>query len=437
MQIAVFGLGYVGTVSAACLARSGHTVLGVDVNPGKVQLIEDGQAPVIERGLSELVRETRDRGRLRATTDVGAAIRHAELSMICVGTPSQVNGDLDYRYLRDVCEQIGRELRASPDRHTIVVRSTILPGTMRELIVPVLEDASGKVAGHDFGICHNPEFLREGTALFDFDHPPKTVIGVDDPETGDRVASLYEGLDAPLLQVPVSVAELVKYVDNCWHAVKVGFANEIGRIAKASGLDSHQVMEIFCQDTKLNISSSYLKPGQAFGGSCLPKDLRALTYRARSLDLDVPMLEAILPSNEVHKRAALSRVMAYKSKRVGILGFSFKAGTDDLRESPVVDLIESLLGKGYELLIYDRNVNLSRLVGANREFLLNHIPHISRLMVESIDEVLQGSDVLVIGNKDPEFRDRLHALREDQVVIDLVRIASDPQTPAEYDGLCW
>jgi len=437
VQIAVFGLGYVGTVSAACLARSGHTVLGVDVNPGKVQLIEDGQAPVIERGLSELVRETRDRGRLRATTDVGAAIRHAELSMICVGTPSQVNGDLDYRYLRDVCEQIGRELRASPDRHTIVVRSTILPGTMRELIVPVLEDASGKVAGHDFGICHNPEFLREGTALFDFDHPPKTVIGVDDPETGDRVASLYEGLDAPLLQVPVSVAELVKYVDNCWHAVKVGFANEIGRIAKASGLDSHQVMEIFCQDTKLNISSSYLKPGQAFGGSCLPKDLRALTYRARSLDLDVPMLEAILPSNEVHKRAALSRVMAYKSKRVGILGFSFKAGTDDLRESPVVDLIESLLGKGYELLIYDRNVNLSRLVGANREFLLNHIPHISRLMVESIDEVLQGSDVLVIGNKDPEFRDRLHALREDQVVIDLVRIASDPQTPAEYDGLCW
>jgi GDP-mannose 6-dehydrogenase len=437
LEIAVFGLGYVGTVSAACFARDGHRVIGVDVNPTKVALIEDGLAPVVESGLSELVRETRNRELLRATLDVEAAVRASQLSIVCVGTPSQANGDLDYRYLRDVCEQIGRALRQRSAPHTVIVRSTVLPGTMRELVIPALEAAAGGKAGRAFGICHNPEFLREGSALFDFDHPPKTVIGVDDESTGTQVARLYASLDAPLFRVPMPVAELVKYVDNCWHAVKVGFANEIGRVAKASGIDSHAVMSIFCQDTKLNISTSYLRPGQAFGGSCLPKDLRALTYRARSLDLEVPLLDSILASNEVHKRQALARVMACKSKRVGILGFSFKAGTDDLRESPVVDLIESLLGKGYELRIYDRNVNLSKLVGANREFLLDHIPHISRLMAESIDEVIDGSDVLVIGNADPEFRECLAGLREDQVVIDLVRISPDPKTPAEYDGLCW
>jgi GDP-mannose 6-dehydrogenase len=437
LEIAVFGLGYVGTVSAACFARDGHRVIGVDVNPTKVALIEDGLAPVVESGLAELVRETRNREMLRATLDVEAAVRASQLSIVCVGTPSQANGDLDYRYLRDVCEQIGRALRSRVEPHVVIVRSTVLPGTMREVVIPVLEAAAGGKAGRAFGICHNPEFLREGSALFDFDHPPKTVIGVDDADTGDRVARLYSALEAPLFRVPMQVAELVKYVDNCWHAVKVSFANEVGRIAKASGIDSHAVMSIFCQDTKLNISTSYLRPGQAFGGSCLPKDLRALTYRARSLDLEVPLLDAILPTNEVHKRAALARVMACKSKRVGILGFSFKAGTDDLRESPVVDLIESLLGKGYELRIYDRNVNLSKLVGANREFLLGHIPHISRLMAESIDEVIDGSDVLVIGNADPEFRECLAGLREDQVVIDLVRISPDPKTPAEYDGLCW
>jgi GDP-mannose 6-dehydrogenase len=334
LEIAVFGLGYVGTVSAACFARDGHRVVGVDVNPSKVELIEAGRAPVIESGLSELVLEARERDLLRATLDIESAVRGAQFSVICVGTPSQPNGDLDYHSLREVCGQIGSALGGGREGHVVIVRSTILPGTMREVVVPVLESASGERAGGHFGVCHNPEFLREGSALYDFDHPPKTVIGVDDPATGDRVAALYERLDAPLLQVPISVAELVKYVDNCWHAVKVGFANEIGRIAKASGIDSHADMDIFCQDTKLNISASYLKPGQAFGGSCLPKDLRALTYRAKSLDLAVPLLDSVLPSNEVHKAAALTRIMSCKSKRVGILGFSFKAGTDDLRESP-------------------------------------------------------------------------------------------------------
>jgi len=437
LEIAVFGLGYVGTVSAACFARNGHRVVGVDVNPTKVELIEGGRAPVMEGGLSELVREGRDHNRLRATVDVESAVRNAQLSIICVGTPSQPNGDLDYHYLREVCDQIGRALGRGRTDHVVVVRSTILPGTMHQVVVPTLESASGGRAGRDFGVCHNPEFLREGSALYDFDHPSKTVIGVDDEAAANRVVTLYEGLDAPLLQVPIAIAELVKYVDNCWHAVKVGFANEIGRIAKASGIDSHEVMDIFCQDTKLNISASYLKPGQAFGGSCLPKDLRALTYRAKRLELEVPLLDSVLSSNEVHKQEALRRIMACKSKRVGVLGFSFKAGTDDLRESPVVDLVERLLGKGYELLLYDRNVNLSRLVGANREFLFEHIPHISRLMVGSVDEVLEASDVLVIGNSDPEFRDCLGRIRADQTVIDLVRIAPHPKTPATYDGLCW
>lgn len=437
MKIAVFGLGYVGTVSAACFARDGHEVMGVDPVATKVALINEGRSPVIEAGLGELVAELCERGALSATHDAAEAVATSDISMICVGTPSQTNGSLDYRYLRDVCVSIGEALAVKDDFHVVVVRSTILPGTMRSVVLPLLESRSGRSAGEGFGVAHNPEFLREGTALYDFDHPPKTVIGEGDPDTGERVANLYDRIDAPLIRVDLPVAELVKYVDNCWHALKVGFANEIGTIAKAVGLDSHEVMDIFCRDTKLNIAPTYLRPGQAFGGSCLPKDLRALVYHGRSLDLELPILSSVLPSNALHMERALRMVLDQGARKVGVLGFSFKAGTDDLRESPIVELVERLLGKGIDLRLYDRNVNLSRLVGANRDFLLNHIPHISRIMVDDLDEVLEHGEVIVIGNNDPEFRGVLERAGEHQTVIDLVRIAPEPKTRATYDGICW
>jgi GDP-mannose 6-dehydrogenase len=319
----------------------------------------------------------------------------------------------------------------------VVVRSTVLPGTLNSLVIPTLERASGRRIGEGLGVAFNPEFLREGTAVYDFENPPKTVIGATDERTAALVESLYEGLEAPLVHVDIEVSEMVKYADNCWHAIKIGFANEIGTIAKAIGIDGHDVMDVFCRDEKLNISTAYLKPGQAFGGSCLPKDLRALTYHARSLDIETPLLSSALVTNKLQAERALELVLQAKSKKVGVLGFSFKAGTDDLRESPVLDMIESLLGKGYDLRIYDRNVNLAKLVGANRDFLLTRIPHVSALMVESIEEVVDHADTIVIGNKDPDFGRVLDEVRPGQTVIDLVRIAKGRRSADGYQGICW
>jgi GDP-mannose 6-dehydrogenase len=422
LKISIFGLGYVGTVSAGCLANDGHEVVGVDPLVTKVDLINSGKSPIVEAGIGEIVAAAVREGRLRATCDQNQAIRDTDLSFICVGTPSQLNGNLDSTSVRRVCELIGDALKEKQTRHTIVIRSTIVPGTMRKVVIPAFEQHSGKKAGVDFGICNNPEFLREGTAVEDFNSPPKTVIGELEQESGNILASLYQKLNAPLIRTSLESAEMVKYVDNCWHALKIGFANEIGNLCDSFSVDPEAVMNIFCQDKKLNISTAYLKPGFAFGGSCLPKDLRALSYQAKLNDLQLPILTSILPSNEMQIARGVRLVMESGNSRIGILGFSFKAGTDDLRESPVIEVIERLIGKGYDLRIYDRNVNLAALVGANRDFILNHIPHISRLMVPSVDEVLAHAQTVVIGNRDPEFSQVQDKLRDDQNLIDFVRL---------------
>jgi GDP-mannose 6-dehydrogenase len=437
MRISVFGLGYVGAVSAGCLADDGHEVIGVDPLPTKVDLINRGRSPIIEAEIGEIVAAAAKAGRLRATADPVEAINQTELSFVCVGTPSQPNGNLDLKFIRRICEQIGQVLKTKTARHTVVIRSTILPGTMHKIVIPTLEEFSGKRAGVDFGVCNNPEFLREGSAVKDFRCPPKTVIGEMDRASGDTLAALYEKLDAPLIRTDLETAEMVKYVDNSWHALKIGFANEIGNLSKSLGVDAHKVMKIFCQDTKLNISPAYLLPGFAFGGSCLPKDLRALSYQAKTHDLQLPILSSILPSNEMQISRGVQLIVEKGHPRVGILGFSFKAGTDDLRESPLIEVIERLLGKGYDLRIYDKNVNIASLVGANRDFILNHIPHISKLMVGDIDAVLSHAQTIVIGNKDPDFAAVPERVREGQVLVDFVRVIEGRSKNGKYDGICW
>jgi GDP-mannose 6-dehydrogenase len=437
VRISIFGLGYVGAVSAGCLANEGHEVVGVDPVQTKVDIINRGRSPIIEAEIGDIIAANVRARRLRATTSVPEAIGDTDLSFVCVGTPSQANGNLDFKYVRRVCEEIGQALKNKTIRHTVVIRSTILPGTMRNIVIPTLEEYSGKRAGFDFGVCNNPEFLREGSAVRDFHQPPKTVIGEIDSASGDPLAALYAKLEAPLIRTAVETAEMVKYVDNSWHALKIGFANEIGNLCKSLGIDAHQVMNIFCEDKKLNISPAYLMPGFAFGGSCLPKDLRALGYQAKRQDLQLPILSSILPSNEMQVSRGLQLIMDKGYRRIGILGFSFKAGTDDLRESPVIEVIERLLGKGYDLRIYDKNVNLARLVGANRDFILNRIPHISRLMVNGIDAVLDHAETVVIGNKDPDFEGVPQRLRDGQVLVDFVRIGNRRSEDGKYDGICW
>ena len=426
-----------GTVSAGCLAHDGHEVIGVDPFKTKVELINEGRSPVIEAEIGEIIAETVRTGRLRATEDQVSAIHETELSFVCVGTPSQTNGNLDVSYVRRVCEQIGQALKTKKARHTVVIRSTILPGTMHGVVIPALEEFSGKKAGADFGVCNNPEFLREGSAVNDFNAPPKIVIGQLDAASGDILADLCAHLDAPLIRTDLRTSEMVKYTDNSWHALKIGFANEIGTLCKSFSIDAHEVMKIFCQDKKLNISPAYLMPGFAFGGSCLPKDLRALAYKAKTNDLALPILTSILSSNEMHISRGLDLVIKAGNKKVGILGFSFKAGTDDLRESPMIETIERLIGKGYDLRIFDKNVNLARLVGANRDFILNHIPHISRLMVNGIDAVLDHGQTIVIGNNDPDFHAVPDRLRDGQCLVDFVRITNRRSENGRYDGICW
>ena len=437
MRISIFGMGYVGTVSAGCLARDGHEVIGVDPVRTKVDLINSGRSPIIEVDIGEIIAAAVNARHLRATTDPCEAVSQTEISFVCVGTPSQTNGNLDLTYIRRVCEMIGAAIKKKAARHTVVIRSTILPGTMRQIVIPILEEYSGKKAGADFGVCNNPEFLREGSAVRDFDSPPKTVIGELDHASGDMLASLYAKLDAPLIRTDIETAEMVKYVDNSWHALKIGFANEIGNLCKAFSLDAHEVMRIFCEDKKLNISSAYLQPGFAFGGSCLPKDIRALTYKAKTNDLSLPIMTSILPSNELQVARGLQLIVENGHKRIGVLGFSFKAGTDDLRESPMIEVIERLIGKGYDLRIFDKNVNLASLVGANRDFILNRIPHISRLMVHDIDAVLKHAETVVIGNKDPDFQNVPGRLKNGQRLVDFVRITSRRSEHGKYDGICW
>jgi GDP-mannose 6-dehydrogenase len=437
MKISVLGLGYVGAVSVGCLAKDGHEVIGVDPERTKVDLINGGRSPIIEKDIGEIIAEQVAAGRVSATTDVADAVRHTDLVFVAVGTPSLPNGGIDLKYIRRVCEQIGRTLATHDGAPVIVMRSTMLPGTMRDVVIPALEKFSGKRAGEEFGVCINPEFLREGTAVHDYYHPPKTVIGEMNRASGDLLAALYAKMPGPMIRTDIQTAEMVKYADNTWHALKVGFANEIGNLCKAVEVDAHKVMEIFCQDQKLNLSPYYLKPGFAFGGSCLPKDLRALLYKAKTLDVPVPILAAILPSNQNQIDRGVQAVIEKGNKKVGILGFSFKAGTDDLRESPMVELVERLLGKGYDLKIFDKNVSMASVHGANRDYILNRIPHISRLMVQSIDEVLEHAKTVVIGNAADEFADVPRRVSEGQTIIDFVRVCDSRTVLGVYEGLCW
>jgi GDP-mannose 6-dehydrogenase len=438
MRVSVFGLGYVGCVSAASFAGDGHEVVGVDVNADKVAAINAGRSPIVEPGLDELLARCCSQGRLRATTDTVDAIRSSEVSLLCVGTPSRKNGSLDLTYLERVSEQVGAALKDKPGYHVVVVRSTVLPGTTHGVVIPALERESGKKYGEGFGVSVNPEFLREGTALKDFRKPPLTLVGHNHAADASGTIALYQSIDAPLVSTSIRVAEMMKYTSNTWHALKVVFANEIGNLCKKMNVDSHEVMDIFCRDEKLNLSPYYLKPGFAFGGSCLPKDVRALQYRAKEVDVELPLISQILPSNKAQIQQALDQVLETGKKKVGLLGFSFKAGTDDLRESPIVILAEALLGKGISLCIYDKNVSLARLVGANKEYIEKQIPHLSSLLCNTIDEVIEKSEVVVVGNQAPEFVDAIKQCRADQIVIDLVRLpVYGSAIQADYRGICW
>ena len=436
MQISIFGMGYVGAVCAACLADSGHDVIGVDVSELKVDLINRGRPPVVEPDLEALMQRQVKAGRLIGTTDPTFAVENSDISMICVGTPSQKNGDLDLRFIRAVCENIGKALADKPSRHAVVVRSTVLPGTVRDVVIPALEAASGLQAGRDFGVGVNPEFLRESTAVQDYFEPPMTVVGELDRETGDLMAELYGHLPAPLIRKPIEVAEKVKHTCNTSHAAKITFANEIGNIAKAMGVDGREVMEVVCADRKLNISDYYMRPGFAFGGSCLPKDVRALTYRAAQRDVHTPMLSSIMNSNKAQVEKAFDLVSGFGSRKIGLLGLSFKADTDDLRESPLVELAEQLIGKGYQLKIYDKNVDYARVHGANREYINAHIPHVSSLLTSDLSEVVQDSDVMVLGNRAPEFDELLHDLPMGKKAVDLVGFMTQVSSD-QTQGICW
>jgi len=437
MHISIFGLGYVGVVTAACLASRNHTVIGVDVSRLKVDMMNEGLSPIVERDVPELLAKAKEKNLLFATTDTAEAISRTKLSIVCVGTPSRANGSLNTKYLESVCEQIGSSLKEKRESHTVVFRSTMLPGTMRETVIPRLEEFSGKKHNVNFYVAFNPEFLRESTAAYDFFNPPKTVVGTDLKETAEKVFTLYEGLPGPMIKTKIEIAEMVKYIDNNFHALKITFANEIGYICKNIGIDSHEAMEIFLQDTKLNISPAYLKPGFAFGGSCLPKDLRAMTYMAKILDIDTPLLNSLIQSNNVQIINTIKKILSFGKRKIGIAGFSFKAGTDDLRESPIIEVIETLIGKGFDLKLYDRNVSVAKLMGANKEYIINHIPHIASLMVDSIDELLDDREVIVIGNREDEFKRILTDAKEDQIIFDLVRLGGTSDAGIRYEGVCW
>lgn len=434
--VSVFGLGYVGCVSAACFASEGHPVIGVDLSQAKVDLINSGRSTVLEEGIAELVSDVVSKRRLRATTDVRAAVLGTNVSLICVGTPSRPNGSIDLSYVIRVSEQIGEAIREKGEWHTVVIRSTVMPGTIDSRVIPAIESASGLTHGVHFAVCSNPEFLREGTSIKDFRDPPFTLIGALDPSHAGPVKALYANVASPCHVVAVRVAETIKYACNCFHGLKVGFANEIGNFCRAMGIDSHEVMRLFCEDRKLNISPAYLKPGFAFGGSCLPKDLRAVVHRGRVEDVPMPILEAVLESNRRQIERAFHMVMAAGSRKIGILGLAFKAGTDDLRESPMVTLVEMLVGKGCQLLIHDRDVSRSSIVGANREYVEREIPHLWTLMRPTTDEVIDGSEIVVIGNTSPEYRllgERLAA----RPVVDLARALAGQVSGGNYIGMCW
>ena len=438
LAISVFGLGYVGSVSAACFASLGHRVIGVDVNPAKVEMMESGRSPIVEAGMNELVAEGSRNCRLHATVDSTAGVMQSDVSFVCVGTPSLRNGKLDLSHIEKVAGEIGGALKQKKEHHTFVLRSTVLPGTTESLVLPILERESGRRAGFDFTVAYNPEFMREGSAVADFLQPPYTILGAQNPAHLASLREIYQQTPGRVFETSLAVAEMVKYFSNAFHAVKVTFANEVGTLCKHLKVDAQAVTEIFTSDERLNISRAYLSPGFAFGGSCLPKDVRALNYKAKELDLNLPMLESLLPSNIQHIERAVETVMRSKKRKIAQLGLSFKAGTDDLRESPQVQLVKRLLGEGYEVKVWDEDVSLGRLAGSNRQYIEEVIPHIGSLLTDNLEEVLQWGEVVIIGSKSAS-REKLSWLRADQLVIDLVNLdkARRPGGLAAYEGICW
>lgn len=439
LSISVFGLGYVGSVSAACFASMGHRVIGVDVNPAKVDMMEGGRSPIIEASMNELVAEGNRACRLHATTDSIAAVLESDLSFVCVGTPSLRSGKLDLSHIEKVAREIGSALKQKKSVHTFVLRSTVLPGTTESIVLPILEQASGRRAGVDFTVVYNPEFMREGSAVADFLQPPYTILGTGDSSHLSPLRELYKQTPGRMFETSIAVAEMAKYASNAFHAVKVIFANEMGTLCKQMQVDAQAVMEIFTSDLRLNISPAYLSPGFAFGGSCLPKDLRALTYKAKELDLKLPMLESLLPSNVEHVERAVEAVIRTNKRKIAQLGLSFKAGTDDLRESPQVQLVKRLLGEGYEVKVWDQDVSLGRLAGSNRQYIEEVIPHIGSLLSSDLEDVLKWGEVVVIGNKSAKKEELNRHLRKDQIVIDLVNLdkALRSSGTSSYDGICW
>lgn len=439
LSISVFGLGYVGSVSAACFASMGHRVIGVDLNPAKVEMLESGRSPIIEAGMNELIASGHRACRLRATTDSTAAVLESDISFVCVGTPSLRSGKLDLSHIENVAKEIGSALKQKRSTHTFVLRSTVLPGTTESVVLPILEQESGRRAGIDFTVVYNPEFMREGSAVADFLQPPYTILGAQDHAHLASVWELYTQTPGKLFETSLAVAEMVKYLSNAFHAVKVTFANEMGTLCKHLGVDVEAVTEIFKSDTRLNISPAYLSPGFAFGGSCLPKDVRALTYKAKEIDLKLPMLESLLPSNSEHIERAVETVMRSGKRKIAQLGLSFKAGTDDLRESPQVQLVKRLLGEGYEVRVWDRDVSLGRLAGSNRQYIEEVIPHIGSLLSADLEEVLKWGEVVIIGNRSAKKDELRKYLRQDQFVIDLVNLdkASRSNGTSSYEGICW
>ncbi|MBN2566250.1 MAG: UDP-glucose/GDP-mannose dehydrogenase family protein [Candidatus Eisenbacteria bacterium] len=441
MRISVLGLGYVGCVSAACFADLGNEVVGLDVDARKLAPLREGRSPIVEPGLADLVKRGVGEGRLTVTEDYEAAVMGTDVSLVCVGTPSTATGGPNLTYTERVCEQIADVVCRKDSFHTIVFRSTIPPGTVETRLIPILESRSGKKAGEGFGVCFNPEFLREASAVKDFHHPPKIVIGETSPgsRAGDVLVELYASIDAPTVRTEIRVSEMVKYADNCFHAIKVCFANEIGNLSKALGIsDSHKVMDIFCLDTQLNLSPYYLKPGFAFGGSCLPKDLRAIVRMSHDVGVPCPVLSAADPSNQLQIKRAIDTIRGTGKRKVGVLGMSFKAETDDLRESPIVQVVSTLIGKGYELCIYDRNISWEQLFGSNLGFLEHELPYARSLKANSVDDLIARAEVLVIANGSSEFADVHTRMREDQIMVDLVRILDDPsEARGEYIGISW
>jgi GDP-mannose 6-dehydrogenase len=438
-SISVFGLGYVGTVTAACLAHKGYNVIGVDPSAGKVEAILSGHSPIIEPSVAQLISEQHVAGHLRATADPEVAVLESEISFLCVGTPSLRNGKLDLGHIEPVCNEIGNVLKKKKEFHLVVLRSTVLPGTAEGIVVPALERASGKRLGQEFGVCVNPEFMREGTAVADFLEPAITILGSSDATHSRLLREIYSWAPGRVFETSFRAAEMVKYVCNSWHAIKVAFANEFGTLAKQMGVDAESVVEIFTADTKLNISGSYLKPGFAFGGSCLPKDLRALTYRAKELDLNLPLLESVMASNHQHLERVVEMVLATGKRNVAVLGLSFKSATDDLRESPQVQLVKRLLGEGCEIRIWDDNVSLGRLIGSNREYIEHAIPHIGSLLCSSVESTLEGAEVVVVATRGVDREVLRKHIKPGQHVIDLVNLERSRRADGidSYDGICW